>query len=304
MGCWRERWGRTTSRPQATRAWTTPSPPHPPEQPAPEFGPQRSPSQQQLHQEVRGRLFEGKAPRDSLEPGAIIAGRYRIAELLGAGGMGEVFRARDLVLEEDVAVKFLPEGRANDEGFMRRFVNEVRLARQISHPSVCRVHDIGEVDGRAFLSMEYIDGEDLASLLRRIGRLPPEKAYELAQQLCAGLSELHEAGLLHRDLKPANLMIDGQGRLKLADFGLAAIRDELRVHEYGDGTPAYMAPEQLDGREVSQRSDIYALGVVLYELLSGRHPYEAREGGVSGERGSIDRSSPVVALTARVTGLA
>ncbi len=274
------------------------------EAPAQESSRERSPSQQKLHEEVRGRLFEGREPRRSLEPGTTIAGRYRIAELLGAGGMGEVFRARDLVLDEDVAVKFLPEDRANDEGFMRRFVNEVRLARQISHPSVCRVHDIGEVDGRAFLSMEYIDGEDLASLLRRIGRLPPEKAYELAQQLCAGLSELHEAGLLHRDLKPANLMIDGQGRLKLADFGLAAVRDELNVHEFGDGTPAYMAPEQLDGREVSERSDIYSLGVVLYELLSGRHPYEAREGSLSGERGSIDRTAPAVALSARVTGLA
>ncbi len=270
----------------------------------PETSPERSPSQQKLHEEVRGRLFEGREPRHSLEPGTTIAGRYRIVELLGAGGMGEVFRARDLVLGEDVAVKFLPEDRATDEGFMGRFVNEVRLARQISHPSVCRVHDIGEVDGRAFLSMEYIDGEDLASLLRRIGRLPPEKAYELAQQLCAGLSELHEAGLLHRDLKPANLMIDGQGRLKLADFGLAAVRGELNAHEFGDGTPAYMAPEQLDGREVSERSDIYALGVVLYELLSGRHPFEAREGTLSGERGSIDRTAPAVALSARVTGLA
>ena len=264
---------------------------------------ERSPSQQRLHEDVRGRLFEGRAPRRSLEPGALVAGRYRIVEHLGAGGMGEVFRAHDLVLEEDVAVKFLPETRADDDAFMRRFVNEVRLARQISHPAVCRVHDIGEVDGRAFLSMEYIDGEDLASLLRRIGRLPPEKAYELAQQLCAGLAELHGAGLLHRDLKPANLMIDGQGRLKIADFGLAAIREELRAHEFGDGTPAYMAPEQLAGREVSQRSDIYALGVVLYELLSGRHPYEAM-GGDSTERGKIDRTAPAVALGARVSGLA
>lgn len=265
--------------------------------------PDRSPSQQRLKDEVKGRLFEGRPPRRSLEPGTMVAGRYRIVELLGAGGMGQVFRARDLVLEEDVAVKFLPESRAHDEGFMRRFVNEVRLARQISHPSVCRVHDIGEIDGRAFLSMEYIDGEDLASLLRRIGRLPPEKGYELAQQLCAGLAELHGADLLHRDLKPANLMIDGQGRLKLADFGLAAVREELRAHEFGDGTPAYMAPEQLSGREVSERSDIYALGVVLYELLSGRHPHEAVE-GQTGVRGAIDRTAPAVALGARVTGLA
>lgn len=266
-------------------------------------GPGRSPSQQRLHEEVRGRLFEGKAPSRSFEPGAMVAGRYQIAGLLGTGGMGEVFRARDLVLNEDVAIKFLPEARAHDESFMRRFVNEVRLARQISHPAVCRVHDIGEVDGRAFLSMEYIDGEDLASLLRRIGRLPPEKGYELAQQLCAGLSELHGAGLLHRDLKPANIMIDGHGRLKLADFGLAAVREELRAHEYGDGTPAYMAPEQLEGREVSERSDIYALGVVLYELLSGRHPHEARA-GATGERGRIDRTAPAVGLATRVSGLA
>ncbi|MCR9161495.1 MAG: serine/threonine-protein kinase [Nannocystaceae bacterium] len=266
-------------------------------------GPGRSPSQQRLHEEVRGRLFEGKAPSRSFEPGAMVAGRYQIVGLLGTGGMGEVFRARDLVLDEDVAIKFLPEARAHDESFMRRFVNEVRLARQISHPAVCRVHDIGEVDGRAFLSMEYIDGEDLASLLRRIGRLPPEKGYELAQQLCAGLSELHSAGLLHRDLKPANIMIDGHGRLKLADFGLAAVREELRANEYGDGTPAYMAPEQLEGRGVSERSDIYALGVVLYELLSGRHPHEARA-GATGERGRIDRTAPAVELATRVSGLA
>ena len=263
----------------------------------------RSPSQQRLHEEVRGRLFEGRPPKRSLDPGTLIAGRYRIVGLLGAGGMGEVFRARDLVLDEDVAMKFLPESRAHDEGFMRRFVNEVRLARQISHPSVCRVHDIGEVDGRAFLSMEYIDGEDLATLLRRIGRLPPEKGYELAQQLCAGLAELHGAGLLHRDLKPANIMIDSQGRLKLADFGLAAVREELRAHEFGDGTPAYMAPEQLSGRAVSEQSDIYALGVVLYELLSGRHPHEPRDSTLT-ERGGIDRREPTVPLGARVTGLA
>ncbi len=262
----------------------------------------RSPSQQRLHDEVRGRLFQGRASAREFESGQMVAGRYRILGLLGTGGMGEVFRAHDLVLEQDVALKFLPAARAGDPEFMRRFVNEVRLARQISHPSVCRVHDIGEVDGRAYLSMEYIDGEDLASLLRRIGRLPAEKTFELAQQLCAGLAELHQAGLLHRDLKPANLMIDGQGRLKIADFGLAALRDELGVHEFGDGTPAYMAPEQLSGREVSERSDIYALGVVLYELLSGRHPHEATV-GPSAERGSIDRAVPVIALGTRVSGL-
>ncbi len=263
---------------------------------------ERTPSQRNLHAEVRGRLFEGKPPPRDFETGEVIAGRYRIVGLLGRGGMGDVFHAHDLVLGEDVAIKFLPHGRAGSEAFMRRFVNEVRLARQITHPAVCRVHDIGEVEGRRFLSMEFIDGEDLASLLRRIGRLPPEKAFELAQQLCAGLSELHEHEVLHRDLKPANLMIDGQGRLKLADFGLAAVPSELGDHELGDGTPAYMAPEQLRGEGVSHRSDIYALGLVLYELLTGRHPYEPGDTAL-GERRALDRSTAPVSLASRVPGL-
>ena len=165
---------------------------------------------------------------------------------------------------------------ALDGGMLARFHNEVRIARQVAHPNVCRVYDIGEVDGLHFISMEFIDGEDLASLLRRIGRLPGDKAVEIARQICAGLAAAHEKGVLHRDLKPANVMIDGRGRARITDFGFAVVSEELREEDVLAGTPAYMAPEQLTGKEVTQRSDIYSLGLVLYELFTGKRVYETQ----------------------------
>lgn len=203
-------------------------------------------------------------------PGTLLAGRYRIASPLGRGGMGEVYRAEDLKLQQDVALKFLPESLSSDPERLARFHNEVRIAREITHPNVCRVHDIVEWNGLHFISMEYVDGEDLASLLRRIGRLPADKGVELAQQLCGGLAAAHERGVVHRDLKPANLMLDGRGRLRITDFGLAGIAAEMTGADASSGTPAYMAPEQAAGREVSVRSDVYALGLVLYEMFTGR----------------------------------
>ena len=208
--------------------------------------------------------------------GSILAGRYRIVSLLGRGGMGEVFKAEDLKLNQTVALKFLPEKIALDGGMLARFHNEVRIARQVAHPNVCRVYDIGEVDGLHFISMEFIDGEDLASLLRRIGRLPGDKAVEIARQICAGLAAAHETGVLHRDLKPANVMIDGRGKARITDFGLAVVSEELCEEDVLAGTPAYMAPEQLTGKEVTQRSDIYSLGLVLYELFTGKRVYETQ----------------------------
>jgi len=205
--------------------------------------------------------------------GSVLAGRYRIVALLGKGGMGEVYRADDLKLGQTVALKFLPVALGADPARLSRFLNEVRLARQVTHPNVCRVHDIGDTDGLHFISMEYVDGEDLASLLRRIGRLPKEKAAEIARQICAGLGAAHERGVLHRDLKPANVMIDGQGRARLTDFGLAVAPGEDATREIA-GTPAYMAPEQFDGRGASERSDLYALGLVLYELFTGKRAFE------------------------------
>ena len=210
---------------------------------------------------------------DEYETGIVLGARYRVVGLIGQGGMGEVYRAHDLVLQEDVAIKFLPRALGESELYLSRFLAEVRLARQVTHPNVCRVHDIGEIDGRRFLSMEHIDGEDLESLLRRIGRLPQEKAVELAHALCHGLHALHERGILHRDLKPSNVMLDGRGRVKLADFGLAAVAEQVGAHEIRDGTPGYMAPEQASGAGVTVRSDVYALGLVLFELFTGKHAH-------------------------------
>src|ERR1700736_150017 len=196
-------------------------------------------------------------------PGTLIAERYRIVALLGRGGMGEVYRADDLTLGQPVALKFLPEEVVHDEIVLARFRSEVRVARQVSHPNVCRVYDVGEVEGHFFLSMEYVDGEDLGSLLRRIGRLPEDKALEIARRLCAGLAAAHEKGVLHRDLKPSNVMLDGRGHVLLTDFGLAGLAGQVKGAEVRNGTPAYMAPEQLSGKEVTTRSDIYSLGLVL-----------------------------------------
>ena len=212
--------------------------------------------------EVRKTAFgESRASaqhRPHFATGSVLASRYQIVTLLGRGGMGEVYRADDLKLNQAVALKFLPPAQSSDAAALDRLRQEVRLARQISHPNVCRVFDLGEIeDARAFLCMEYIDGEDLAGLLRRIGRLPLDKALEVACQLAAGLAAIHEGGLLHRDLKPANVMIDGRGKARIADFGLAVPAEEPR----GDaGTPAYMAPEQLARGQVSVQSDLFPWG--------------------------------------------
>lgn len=208
--------------------------------------------------------------------GAVVAGRYRIVSLAGRGGMGEVYRAYDSKLEQPVALKFLPAALSQDGAALARFHNEVRTARQVSHPNVCRMYDIGEWDGMPFLSMEYVDGEDLASLLRRIGRLPSDKAVEIARRLCAALAAAHEKGVLHRDFKPGNIMIDGRGQVLITDFGLAALAAQVTGPEARHGTPAYMAPEQLSGNQASVRSDIYALGLVLYEMFTGRRAFEAQ----------------------------
>jgi Protein kinase domain len=188
--------------------------------------------------------------------------------------MGEVYRADDLKLGQTVALKLLPDHFVRDPARLAQFHNEVRVARTISHRNVCRTYDIGDADGRPFLTMEYVDGEDLASLLRRIGRFPQDKAVEVARQICAGLAAAHDRGVLHRDLKPANVMIDGEGHVRITDFGLAALAGS--VDDVRAGTPAYMAPEQLAGKEVTQRSDIYALGLVLFELFTGKRMFDAK----------------------------
>jgi serine/threonine protein kinase len=227
----------------------------------------------------------GGSPVDDQEmvPGTLLAGRYRIVAPLGRGGMGRVYRAEDLKLGQTVALKFLPRSLTNDPAWLGRFFAEVRLSREVTHPNVCRVHDIVETtseDGATlhFLSMEYVDGENLAALLQRFGRLPTEKALEMSGQIAAGLAAAHAKGVLHRDLKPANVMVDGKGQAKITDFGLAVVADDAARAAEIAGTPGYMAPELLTGAGSTGRSDIYALGLVLYELLTGRQAFRAREG--------------------------
>jgi hypothetical protein len=228
-------------------------------------------------------------------PGVIVAARYRLVALLGRGGMGEVYRADDLTLDQPVALKFLPEGVASDPLRLAQFHNELRVARQVSHKNVCRLYDLGDADGRRFLTMEYVDGEDLASLLRRIGRFPQDKAIDVARQLCAGVAAAHERGVIHRDLKPANVMIDGDGNVRITDFGIATAATDGG----GDvaGTPQYMAPELLAGKPASTRSDIYALGLILFEIFTGRRAYEAKTLGELKQlhdTGSITTPSTIV----------
>ena len=222
--------------------------------------------------------------------------------LLGRGGMGEVYRADDLKLGQPVALKFLPRDVERDPERLERFLNEVRLSLRVTHPNVCRVFDIGQIEDprirparlvRHFLSMEYVDGEDLASLLRRIGRLPEDKAVEIARQLCAGLAAAHDEGVLHRDLKPANVMIDGRGRAKITDFGLAGATAGISGREAQAGTPQYMAPEQVAGGELSERTDIYSLGLVLYEMFTGKRAFDAKDLARSGATAELDADESV-----------
>jgi predicted Ser/Thr protein kinase len=224
-----------------------------------------------------GRLISSDSiPVGGFTPGMVLAGRYRIIGLIGRGGMGEVYRADDLKLSQPVALKFLPKALADDSVRRERLFAEVRIARQVSHPNIARVYDISEFEGRHFLTMEYIDGEDLASLLKRIGSLHGAKALDVARQLCAGLAAAHDKGVLHRDLKPANVMIDGRGRVRITDFGLAVAEEEEVTDKDLSGTPPYMAPEQFAGKGASVRSDIYALGLIFYEVFTGRRAFEAQ----------------------------
>jgi serine/threonine-protein kinase len=208
-------------------------------------------------------------------PGTVVAGRYRIIGLLGAGGMGEVFHADDLKLGQPVALKFLAARLAHQPVLLGRLHEEVRLGRLVAHPNVCRIYDIAEWEGAHFVAMEYVEGEDLSRLLKRIGRLAHDKAVDIARGVAAGLMAAHAKGVLHRDLKPANVMIDGQGESRIMDFGLALSAGDSQPGVLA-GTPAYVAPEQLEGEAATVQSDLYALGLVMYELVTGHRVHEAR----------------------------
>src|SRR5262245_5880777 len=197
---------------------------------------------------------------------------------IGRCGMGEVWRADDLILNTPIALKFV---QSTNDAERERILKEVRLARQITHPAVCRVFDVGEADGKIFYSMELIDGEDLATLLKHAGRLPRERVVEIGQQLSAGLAAAHAQGVLHLDLKPANVLVDDTGEIRITDFGIATARNDP-WHARIVGTPCYVALEQLAGFSVSEKADICWLGLILYEMTVGQRPFNegARPSGL------------------------
>ena len=211
----------------------------------------------------------------SYAPDDLLADRYRLVERIAAGGMGEVWRGHDETLQRDVAVKVLLPASAQDEGFVERFRAEARLSSQLAHPNVGTVHDFGEQDGQAFLVMEFMTGEPLSTLIRERAPMPPAEVTEILHQTALALQAAHDAGVVHRDVKPANIVVDADGYAKLTDFGIARALSEAPMTQTGEvlGTPHYLAPEQAAGRPAGPLSDVYALAVVGYEMLTGRRPF-------------------------------
>src|SRR5688572_13749875 len=210
----------------------------------------------------------------SFEPGQPFGERYTIVEEIGAGGMGQVYKAIDRKLGKTVALKLIRPDTAAQQESLERFRRELALAQEVTHPNVCRVHDLGEVDGIVYISMEYVEGQSLEDLIQSVGHLSPKQTVTLGRQICAGLQAVHERGIVHRDLKPGNVMVDRSGHALVMDFGMAYHSAQERLTGEGAvlGTLAYLSPEQARGRLTDQRSDLYAVGLVLYEMLTGRRP--------------------------------
>ena len=214
----------------------------------------------------------------------LLAGRYRLTDRIAAGGMGEVWRGRDELLNRAVAVKLLPTGRAGDETFLARFRAEARYAASLSHPGIARVYDYGESSefGGAYLVMELVDGEPLSAILARAGRLSPDATLDIVSQAARALDAAHQAGIVHRDIKPGNLIVASSGTTKITDFGIATAVQAAQASHLTEtgmvmGTAMYVSPEQATGAPVTDASDIYSLGVVAYECLAGHPPFTARE---------------------------
>ena len=217
-----------------------------------------------------------QVPIQELTRGTTLAGRYEIIEELGRGGMGNVYKVEDTRVNAEIALKLIKPAIASDKRMIERFRNELKTTRMISHRNVCRMFDLGEDKGAYFITMEYVSGEDLRSFIHRVGQLPAGKAIAISKQVCDGLAEAHRLGVVHRDLKPSNIMIDKDGNARIMDFGIARSLETKGITGAGMmiGTPEYMSPEQVEGKEVDQRSDIYSLGVILYEMMTGQVPFD------------------------------
>src|SRR5215472_13992494 len=212
-----------------------------------------------------------------LQPGAVLANRYEIVKLLGEGGMGAVYKARDLELAREVALKVIRPELANNPDILQRFKQELILARQVTDRNVIRIFDLGEAGRIKFITMEYVEGEGLHQIIKQRGKLDVAEAVDIAEQVAKGLAAVHGEGVIHRDLKPQNIMRDKHGRIVVMDFGLARSLGESGMTQTGAivGTLEYMSPEQAMGVALDQRSDIYSVGLIFYELLTGRAPYDA-----------------------------
>jgi serine/threonine protein kinase/lipopolysaccharide biosynthesis regulator YciM len=216
-----------------------------------------------------------QTPVRELTTGSTFAGRYQVIEELGHGGMGRVYKVQDTKIGEKIALKLIRPEAGLDKRSLDRFSNELKLARKIRHKNVCQMFDLGEDQGTRYITMEYVHGEDLKQLIRKVGRLSPGQAVGIARQVCEGLEEAHKLGIVHRDLKPQNIMVDEDGKARIMDFGIARSLSGKSMTGAGVmiGTPEYMSPEQVEGKDVDQRSDIYSLGVILYEMVAGRLPF-------------------------------
>ncbi len=214
--------------------------------------------------------------REELTTGSTFAGRYQVIEELGQGGMGKVYKVHDTKIGEKIALKLIRPEAGLDKKSLERFSNELKLARKIRHKNVCQMFDLGEDQGVRYITMEYVHGEDLRQLIRKVGRLSPGQAIAIARQVCDGLEEAHKLDVVHRDLKPQNIMLDDDGNARIMDFGIARSLTGKSITGAGTfiGTPEYMSPEQVEGKDVDQRSDIYSLGVILYEMVAGRRPFD------------------------------
>lgn len=217
-----------------------------------------------------------ETPVEELTRGTLFAGRYEIIEELGKGGMGKVYRVEDKKIKEEVALKLIKPEISADKKTIERFSNELKIARKITHKNVCRMYHLGEAEGAYFITMEYIPGEDLKSMIRMSGQLGIGTTINIAKQVCEGLAEAHRLGVIHRDLKPSNIMIDKEGSGRIMDFGIARSLKAKGITGAGVmiGTPEYMSPEQVEAKETDQRSDIYSLGIILYEMVTGQVPFE------------------------------
>jgi len=217
-----------------------------------------------------------QTPVHELSTGSTFAGRYQVIEELGHGGMGKVYKVFDSDIKEKIALKLLRPEIALDKDTIERFSNELKLARKISHRNVCRMFDLGKAESTTFITMEFVPGEDLKKFIRKSGQLGAGRAVSIAMQVCEGLMEAHHLGVIHRDLKPQNIMVDEDGNARIMDFGIARSLRGKGITGAGVmiGTPEYMSPEQVEGKDVDQRSDIYSLGIILYEMLTARVPFE------------------------------